>query len=112
MDLKMKIEQALSAKLDAEYIRLEVEGGISGFVVSSKFKRMTPLKRQEWLDDILHEKLTAEENRQVLMIAGLTPEEYDSVGARIRVRKVSEKAGGELEILLHGGASDAVYVRG
>ena len=47
----------------------------------------------------------------MLMIAGLTPSEYDAVGARIRVHRVSEIAGG-VEILLHGALSDAEYVRG
>lgn len=46
------------------------------------------------------------------MIAGVTPEEYESVGARIRVHEVNEVAGGAVEILLHGGLSDAEYVRG
>ncbi len=46
------------------------------------------------------------------MIAGLTPAEYEAVGARIRVHKVREMAGGAVEILLHGGLSDAEYVRG
>jgi hypothetical protein len=46
------------------------------------------------------------------MIAGLTPAEYDTVGARIRVDEVKELAGGAVEVLLHGGPSDAEYVRG
>ena len=46
------------------------------------------------------------------MIAGLTPEEYEAVGARIRVHKVKEMAGGAVEVVLHAGRSDAEYVRG
>ena len=46
------------------------------------------------------------------MIAGMTPEEYESVGARIRIDKVKEMADGTLQILLQGGRSDAEYVRG
>jgi hypothetical protein len=46
------------------------------------------------------------------MIAGLTPAEYDTVGARIRVHKIKELARGAVEVLLNGGSSDAEYVRG
>jgi len=46
------------------------------------------------------------------MIAGLTPMEYESVGARIRVHRIRELADGTVEILLHGGQADAEYVRG
>jgi hypothetical protein len=45
------------------------------------------------------------------MIAGVTPAEYEAVGARIRIHKVKEMAGGAVEILVHGGLSDAEYVR-
>ena len=38
-----------------------------------------------------------EERRRILMIAGLTPEEYEAVGARIRIHKVRELSGGGLK---------------
>src|SRR5260370_13108482 len=46
------------------------------------------------------------------MIAGLTPAEYEAVGARVRVHRVKEMAKGTVEVLLHGGLVDAEYVRG
>ncbi len=113
MDIKDKIIDALRSELSAEYIRVEDDGGISGFVVSRAFENVSTFDRQTLIENALvSAALTKEESRQVLMIAGLTPEEYATVGARIRVHKVREKAGGVLEILLHGGPSDAQYVRG
>src|SRR2546423_15561032 len=102
MDLREKVTDALLKGLNAEYVRLEQEDGISGFVVSPKFKDMETLDRQGLIEKVLGKVLTAEEMRQVLMIAGLTREEYETVGASIRVEKVKEKAGGALEVLLHG----------
>jgi hypothetical protein len=46
------------------------------------------------------------------MIAGLTPVEYDAVGAPIRVHQVKEIAGGAVEVAVAGRLSDAQYVRG
>jgi hypothetical protein len=46
------------------------------------------------------------------MIAALTPLEYESVGARIRVHRVRELPDGSIEVMLHGGYSDAKYVQG
>jgi hypothetical protein len=113
MDLKDKIINALFQSLQPEYVRLDDDDGISGFVVSRVFKGMSTLNRQGRIDEVLQNaSLTQQEQRRILMIAGLTPEEYEAVGARIRVHKVKEMAGGVLEVLLHGGLSDAEYVRG
>ena len=112
MGLKDKIMNALVKGLSAEYVRLEEDDGISGFVVSPKFKGVSSLDRQSLIEKLLSEALTSGETRQVLMIAGLTREEYETVGARIRVHKIKGKAGGALEVFVHGGLSDAEYVRG
>jgi acid stress-induced BolA-like protein IbaG/YrbA len=117
VEIKKKIAKALSQSLKDAYVRLEDDDGISGFVVSPHFKGMTSLDRQKLIDDILDhapDPLSKEERRRVLMIAALTPVEHDAVGARIRVRvhRVREKAGGAVEVLLHGGLSDAEYIRG
>jgi hypothetical protein len=113
MDLKDRIMSALRPALQADYVRLEDDDGISGFVVSSRFKGMSSLDRQEQIDKVLkNSDLTREERRRVLMIAGLTPEEYEAVGAKIRVHRVRDVAGGYIEVLLRGGPSDAEYVRG
>jgi len=113
MDLKDKILTALVEPLQPEYMRLEDDDGISGFVVSRVFKGMDSLDRQTRIEEILQNTpLTREERRRILMIAGLTPQEYDAVGVRIRVHRVRELADGGVEIVLHGGLSDAEYVRG
>jgi hypothetical protein len=112
MDVTDKIINALQA-LAPEYVRLEDDDGISGFVVSRQFEGVSALDRQWKIEDLLSNgSLTEEERRQVVMIAALTPEEYETVGARIRVHKVKETARGMLEILLRGNTSDAKYVRG
>jgi acid stress-induced BolA-like protein IbaG/YrbA len=110
-----KIIAAIQSPLAAEYIRLDDDDGITGFVVSRKFENMSTLDRQSLIDEALRnatDPLSTEEQRQVLMIAGLTPAEYESAGARIRVREIREQGDGSLEVLLHGGYSDAVYVKG
>jgi hypothetical protein len=113
MDLKDKIIEAVSRDLAPEYVRLEDDDGISGFVVSRLFKGMSSWDRQGKIEETLQKaSLASEERRRILMIAGLTPEEYEAVGARIRVHRVKEMPGGAVEILLHGGLSDAEYVRG
>jgi hypothetical protein len=112
MDIKDKVIMALFQDLDPEYVHLEDDDGISGFVVSRQFEDMSTLDRQGRIDDALSKgSLAQDERRRVLMIAGLTPDEYEAVGARIRVHKVKEMAGGVIEISLHGGLSDVDYVR-
>ncbi len=115
MEITEKIISALQAPLHPEYIHLDDDDGISGYVVSSQFEKMSPLDRQQLIDESLQkaaDPLSSEEQRQILMIAGLTPLEYESVGARIRVHKIRELDDGSLEVLLHGSYSDAKYVRG
>jgi acid stress-induced BolA-like protein IbaG/YrbA len=46
VDLKEKVETALKRAVTAARIRLEDDDGISGFVVSSDFRGMSPLDRQ------------------------------------------------------------------
>jgi hypothetical protein len=115
MDLKDKIVTALSQALKVEYIRLEDDDGISGFVVSPQFEGMSAVERQGRIDEALSkasDPLTPEEQRQVLMIAGLTPVEYQAIGVRVRIHRVKEMAQGAVEVSLRGGPSDAEYVRG
>ena len=115
MGLKEKIVKALSRSFADAYVRLEEDDGISGFVVSPKFADMSTIDRQALIEQALGnapDGLTASEQRQVLMIAGLTPQEFDSVGPRIRVHRIREMVGGTVEIVLHGRLADAEYVRG
>src|SRR4051794_30210058 len=110
MGIKDKIVIALREALRIEYIRLNEEDGISGFVVSPQFEGMTSMDRQVLLDEVLGNgsgPLTAEELRHVIMIAALTPAEYEAVGARVRVGRIKEVAGGAIEVLIDGGPSDA-----
>lgn len=112
MDIVDKVRNVLKGAFDAEYIRLEDDDGVSGFIVARMFTGMSAFDRQTKIDEALRrDSLTREEQRHVLMIAALTPEEYDTVGARIRVRQVKEVAGGVVEIVLDGSPSDANYVR-
>jgi len=113
MDLKDRIVNVLMQSLHAEYVRLEDDDGLTGFVVARMFEGMSAIDRQEKIEEALQNaSFSREERRRVIMIAALTPAEYDAVGARIRVHKVKEMAGGVIEVLLHGGLSDAEYVRG
>ena len=113
MGLKDKIVSALREPLDAAFIRLEDDDGMSGFVVSRRFEGMSSMDRQTLIDHTLsHASLTVEEGRRVLLIVGLTPREYDEVGANIVVRKIKELPGGLIEVRVEGSRSDAEYVRG
>ncbi len=115
MDIREKIIKALSERFLVQHARLEADDGISGFVVSPRFQGMSTLDRQRLIDDALRgrsARLTDAEKRQVLMIAALTPDEHEAVGARVRVDKVKALAGGTVEVRLQGAFSDAEYVRG
>ena len=46
----------------------------------------------------------------MLMIATLTPAEYDAVGASIRVQKVLDVGHGAFEVRVYGRCADAEYV--
>lgn len=113
MDIKEKVMSALSG-LHPEFVRLEDDDGLTGFVVSSRFEGKTALDRQAEIEDALDKAatpLTADERRRVLAIAGLTPTEYSATGSRIRIHRIKEMSGGAFEILLHGGPPDADYLR-
>ena len=115
MDIREKVLKALRERIDVDYVRLEVDGRLTGFVVSPRFENMPTMDRQILIDEALDKAsipFTPEERRQILMIAALTPTEYSAVGVRIRVQRVKEMAGGAVEVTLHGGLDDAEYVRG
>jgi hypothetical protein len=114
MDVREKVVAALSEAFAPAYVRLEDDDGISGFVVSPQFEGLSAVDRQGRIEEALTvaPRLTEHERRRVLMIAGLTPVEYDAVGVRIRVEQVKERAEGIVEVLVEGGWSDAEYVRG
>ena len=114
MDIRSKIISALNHSMNVDYVRLEADDGITGFVVSPDFKEMSSLDRQDLIDQALSKSappLSPKEQRQILMIAGISPEEYDTVGSRIRIHRIKELAQGRFRILLHGNLTDAEYVR-
>ena len=81
--LKKKVTEVLRLSLDPDHILLEEDDGISGFVVSARFQKMTALDRQNVIHRALHGssvKFTKAELRQVLAIAPLTPVEYAALG--------------------------------
>ena len=83
MALKKKLEAALRHSLAPELIDLVDEDGITGYVVSTKFQRMTALNRQKLIQrslcDAPHPLLPGE-LRRVLLIVPLTPAEARSYG--------------------------------
>ncbi len=110
--IKTKVVNALTHGIPAEYVRLDDDDGISGFVVANRFENESTLDRQAMIDEALvHADLSPIEQRQILMIAGLTPQEYEAVGGPIRVHKVKQLANA-IEVILHGAKSDAAYVQG
>lgn len=114
MAVAEKVEKALTRSLKAEYVQLNDEDGISGFVVSRDFVGMAPLDRQALIDGVLDKTsppLSRDERRHILMIAGLTPEEYDAASPTIRVHRIQKIATGELQIMLRGSMKDAELVR-
>jgi hypothetical protein len=56
-------------------VDLRDEDGIIGVVTSRRFRRMETMRRQDLIHDILVASLTPEEQRQVLVIVAVTPEE-------------------------------------
>lgn len=113
MGIKAKIAGALRNALGESYIRLEDDDGISGFVVSPRFKGVSSLDRQVMIDEAMKTApdLSKADRRRVLMIAGLTPTEFDSAGARIRVRRIMPARGGRMRVVVQGGLPDAKHVR-
>lgn len=66
MGLADKVVAALQTPLGAEYIRLDDDDGISGFVVSGRFENMSTLDRQQLIDEALRDApdpLSQEEQR-------------------------------------------------
>jgi acid stress-induced BolA-like protein IbaG/YrbA len=79
MDVREKVEEALRHAFDPEFIQLEDDDGISGYLVSSKFRRMEFIDRQTMIYEALRNspiRLKPGEIRRVVAIAALTPEEH------------------------------------
>lgn len=83
MDLLEKVKAALERYFQPELLKLEDDDGISGYVVAQQFRGMSSLDRQTAIDQALRkseEPLSREENRRVIAIAGLSPEEAVASG--------------------------------
>ena len=79
MDLLERVQHALEDSLHPDRITLEDDDGISGFVVSPRFRHMESIDRQTLIYDVLRtssEQFDPGEIRRVIAIAALTPEEY------------------------------------
>jgi acid stress-induced BolA-like protein IbaG/YrbA len=115
VDLVTKIASILKPALALERIYLDVEDdAITGYVVSKRFQGMSSLDRQKLLVKELKSApapLTPEELRQILMIAALTPIEFDSVGAKIKIQRITESDDGDLVIVLKGNHQDGEFIQ-
>jgi hypothetical protein len=83
--LKEKVAETLRQSLVPEYLRLEDDGGVYGYVASKRFQRQPALERQVLVQKAFADsplKFTKAELRRVLAIAPLTPAEYDEVGPK------------------------------
>lgn len=75
-DLKSKVARLLRKAFPASAkISLEDHDGIIGVIVSSDFKGMDPMERQDLLWRVLEKGLVPDEHRRVTMIAAVTPTE-------------------------------------
>jgi len=81
MDFKEKVSEALRRSIHPVRIELEDDDGISGYVVADDFRGLSSLDRQTLIDKALRDssaELSKADLRRILMIAALTPAEYES----------------------------------
>ena len=76
----MAIARKLKRVLEASFPppdKVEIRNGdrVIGIVTSIRFRRMDTMKRQDLIHDILTSQLTKDEQKQVLLIVAVTPEE-------------------------------------
>jgi stress-induced morphogen len=79
MDLRERITTILKSAFQPERILLEDVGGITGYIISPKFRGLDSYDRQSMIYDALQgrsSKLNKAQQRKILLIAALTPEEY------------------------------------
>jgi len=62
-------------------VSLRDEDGIIGVITSKKFGAMDTMQRQDVIHDVLTNRLTDKERRQVVVIVGVTPEEECAAAA-------------------------------
>jgi stress-induced morphogen len=79
VELRKKVTSALEAAFHPDRILLEDDDGITGYVISPKFRGLDSYDRQTMIYEVLQgrgAKLTKSQQKQILLIAALTPEEY------------------------------------
>ncbi len=76
MAVARKLKRVLRSEFPApDRVDLRDEDGIIGIVTSRSFAGMDTMQRQDRIHHILEQHLTPDEQRQVVMIVAVTPEE-------------------------------------
>ena len=86
MDLCEKVFQTLKNGLKLDYMHLDDDDGIIGYVVSHVFDGVSTLDRHELLENVLAQQLSHAERRRILVIAPLTPDEWGAIGQQIPIQ--------------------------
>lgn len=76
MAVARKLQKILEERFPPpDKVDLRGDDGIIGVVTSHRFRRMDSMQRQNLIHDVLATNLTRAEQRHVLMIVCVTPEE-------------------------------------
>jgi len=78
LHLKEKVAAAVNAAFQPEQLVLDDADGLSGYIISEKFRGFDSLDRQMMIDKALRSPasgLSKPDLREILVIAALTPEE-------------------------------------
>jgi stress-induced morphogen len=79
VDVKEKVTAILQAEFAPEQLVLDDSDGLSGYMISTRFRGLESLDRQRMIDKVLRSKdanLSKAELREILVISALTPEEH------------------------------------
>jgi hypothetical protein len=76
MALLRKVKAALSREFrPPDKVTLRDEDGIIGVVTSERFRPLDMMDRQDLIGEVLDRHLSPKEQRRILVIVGVTPEE-------------------------------------
>lgn len=76
MAVARKLKKVLEERFPApDKVQLRDDDGIIGIVTSRRFRGMDSMKRQDLFHDLLSSRFTEDEQRHILLIVGVTPEE-------------------------------------
>ncbi len=82
MDIREKVAEALRRRFAPDRMVLRDDNGIYGYIVSDKFLGLTSLERQREIDRTFRDaaaNLSRAERLNILVIAPITPEEYEGI---------------------------------